>query len=173
MLIKAEQKFVRISPRKVRLVANAIRGLSVAETKDQLKVLNKRAALPLRKTLHQAIANAVNNKQQLEENLTIKEIQIGEGPTFKRWQPVSRGRAHPILKRVSHIKIILESKAPAVAQSQKALPKPKPQSPTRKKTKTGRGKSISKGKSISNSSSSPLHEPKNTTRRKRNTKGKT
>ena len=165
MLIKAEQKFVRISPRKVRLVANAIRGLSVAETKDQLKALNKRAALPLRKTLHQAIANAVNNKQQLEENLTIKEIQIGEGPTFKRWQPVSRGRAHPILKRVSHIKIILESKAPAAAPNQKALPKPKPKSATKKKTKA------SLEKPISNSSSSPHRAPKNTAG-KENTKGK-
>lgn len=109
MLIKAEQKFIRISPRKIRLVASAIKNMPLNDAVGQLKVLNKSAALPLRKTIRQAVANATNNLGQPEESLTIKEIQIGEGPTYKRWLPVSRGRAHRILKRTSHIKIILES----------------------------------------------------------------
>ena len=109
MLIKAKQKFIRLSPRKIRLVADSIRHLSLAEALEQLQVLNKRAALPLKKTLRQAIANAVNNHGLDEKKLCLKEIQINEGPTYKRWQPVSRGRAHSIMKRTSHIRIILES----------------------------------------------------------------
>ena len=131
MQIKAEQKFIRISPRKVRLVASAIKRLPLDDAKQQLKVLGKRAALPLRKTITQAIANATNNFKQDEKDLSIKEIQIGEGPTYKRWQPVSRGRAHSILKRTSHIKVILQSK-----NIKPKLTKPaKPVSKVKKSTK--------------------------------------
>lgn len=122
MLIKAEQKFIRISPRKVRLVANTIRGLSLQDSRHQLENINKRASVPLRKTLQQAVSNAVNNHGLKQETLSIKEIQIGEGSTFKRWQPVSRGRAHSIFKRTSHIKIILE--AEEAGSSPPAKPRP-------------------------------------------------
>ncbi|MBI2010036.1 MAG: 50S ribosomal protein L22 [Candidatus Chisholmbacteria bacterium] len=109
MLIKAEQKYIRMSPRKVRLVAQSLRGLPLNAALVALERMNKYAALPVRKTLSQAIANAVNNHGLKEDTLALKSIQVGEGATLKRWQPVSRGRAHSIFKRTSHIKIVLES----------------------------------------------------------------
>jgi large subunit ribosomal protein L22 len=110
MLIKAEQKYVRISPQKMRLVARAVKSLSPDEALDKLKFLNKRSARPLAKVIKQALANAVNNSKLKRENLKFKTIQIGEGAVYKRWRPVSRGRAHSILKRTSHVRVILESK---------------------------------------------------------------
>jgi len=110
MFIKAEQKYIRISPRKVRLVVQAIKNLSPREALDYLKFLNKKAAIPLAKTIKQAIANAVNNKELKEDGLAFAEIEVSPGATLKRWRPVSRGKAHSILKRTSHIKVILKIK---------------------------------------------------------------
>jgi len=107
--MQAKQKLIRTSPRKIRLVADNIRGLKVDDALNYLSAIGKRAAFPLKKTLNQAIANAVNTKNQAKDSLLIKEIQVGAGPIYKRWQPVSRGRAHSILKRTSHITIKLEA----------------------------------------------------------------
>src|SRR3989344_5701707 len=112
MLIKAEQKYIRMSPRKVRLIADSIRGLPVNAAVVTLERMNKYAAVPVRKPLSQAIANAVNNHGLKEDILTLKSVEVGEGANLKRWQPVSRGRAHSILKRTSHIRIILEAQEP-------------------------------------------------------------
>ncbi len=109
ILIKAKQKNIRISAQKMRLVADAVRKLSPTQAILQLKFLNKRAALALTKVIKQAIANATNNLQLDENGLKFHRLEIGEGPTYKRWQPVSRGRAHRILKRTSHVLVILES----------------------------------------------------------------
>jgi len=108
--IKAEAKYIRTSPRKVRLVVETIKNLSPQRALDYLKFINKRAAKPLSKLIQSAIANAKNNLGLKPEDLKFKEIQVGEGPTLKRWRAISRGRAHPIMKRASHIKVILESK---------------------------------------------------------------
>ncbi|MBI2431084.1 MAG: 50S ribosomal protein L22 [Candidatus Levybacteria bacterium] len=108
MEIKAESHNVRISPRKVRLIADAIREHSVQEALRILSVLYKRAGGALQKTLKSAIANAVNNKKLKEENLRIKSIEIGGGMALKRYHPSTRGRMHPYKKRASHIKVILE-----------------------------------------------------------------
>lgn len=108
MEVKAEAKYIRISPRKVRLVVDAIKGLTPQKAVSYLKFVNKRAAAPLSKLIKSAIANAQNNFSLKPEDLKFKEIQVGEGPTLKRWQAVSRGRAHPIMKRTSHIKVVLE-----------------------------------------------------------------
>jgi len=152
MLIRATQKSVRVSPRKMRLVADSLRGLPLSDIKHQLHSLNKSASLPLRKTLSQAIANAVNNHQLSEKNLKLKEIQIGEGSTFKRWQPVSRGRAHPILKRTSHIRITLETKAPEPQLSPKS-PKPtKKEIISTKKVKTTKSIKTNSSKALKSSS---------------------
>lgn len=110
MKVKAEAKYIRVSPRKVRLVVDAIRDLSPQKALEHLKFVNKRAAGPISKAIQSAIANAKNNFNIDTNNLRFKEIQVGEGPTLKRWRPISRGRAHPIMKRTSHIKIILEEK---------------------------------------------------------------
>lgn len=119
MLIKAEQKFQRMSPRKLRAVAASIRGLkSPAAAIAQLEHVGKRAAGPLIKTIKQAQANAKNNLGVAEEGLKIQKLEIGEGPIYKRGRPVSRGRLHPIKKRTSHIKVILEAPASAAAGKQ-------------------------------------------------------
>ena len=107
ILIKAEQKYVRISPRKLRLVVEAIKHLSPREAIDHLSFLNKRAALPLTKTIKQAMANGVNNKNLKEEELGFFKIEISPGAIYKRFRPVSRGRAHPILKRTSHFTVVV------------------------------------------------------------------
>mgnify|MGYP001562928756 CR=1 FL=1 len=109
MFIKAERKFIRTSPRKIRLVADLTRTLPVEEALVVLKNLRKRAALALLKTLKQAVANAVNNHNLPKNSLLIHSIEVNAGPTYKRFQPVSRGRAHSIYKRTSHIKITLKS----------------------------------------------------------------
>lgn len=108
MEVKAEAKYIRMSSRKVRLVVDAIRGLNPQKALEYLKFVNKRAAGPLSKVIKSAIANAKNNFGLKPEDLRFKEIQVGEGPTLKRWRAVSRGRAHQIMKRTSHIKVILE-----------------------------------------------------------------
>lgn len=108
MLITAHQKYRKLSPQKTRQVAAAIRSLPILEAQDQLKFMPQRPAKALLQVLNQAVANATNNFQAKLEDLQIDTIDIQEGPTYKRWQPVSRGRAHPILKRTCHIKITLK-----------------------------------------------------------------
>lgn len=109
MLITASATNIRTSPRKLSLVADLIRPLGLAQGLTTLKHLPKRAAGPLYKVLKQAQANAVHNQHLAQDKLTIKTIEINTGPTYKRFQAVSRGRGHSIKKRTSHIKIILEA----------------------------------------------------------------
>lgn len=113
MIIKAEQKYVRQTSTRLRLVARAVSKLSPSEALDQLEFMNKKAARTLREVMKQAVANAVNNLGLSLQALTIKEIIIGEGPQYKRFRAVSRGRAHTILKRTAHVKVLLESKEEA------------------------------------------------------------
>lgn len=112
MKIKAESKFIRTSPRKIRLVADLIRKMPLGEALTTLIHLKKRAAKPMYKTLKQAQSNAVNNHNLSKDSLLIQSIEVNEGSTYKRWNPVSRGRAHSIFKRTSHIKVILRSEEP-------------------------------------------------------------
>lgn len=109
MIIKAEQKYARQTPTRLRLVAHAVRDLSPKDAVEQLGFVNKKAARTLREVLKQAVANATNNLGISADTLKIKEITIGEGPQYKRFRAVSRGRAHTILKRTAHIKVLLES----------------------------------------------------------------
>ncbi len=108
MEVVAKSKYVRISARKMRLVADLVRDLKTDEALEILSHLNKGAARPLFLTLKQALGNAVNNFNLDKEDLLIKKLEIGEGSTYKRGRFVSRGRWHPILKRTSHITMILE-----------------------------------------------------------------
>lgn len=118
--MKSITKFVRISPKKVNLVADLVRLKSVNESLRILKFVPKKAAPLLYKAIKSAAANAENNFKQQSANLFIQEIYVNEGPTLKRRQEVSRGRSHPILKRSTHIKIFLS----ATADSEKKKPKP-------------------------------------------------
>ena len=110
MEIVAESHSVRISSRKVRLVADVIRHKSVAQALNALTLIKKRGAAPLYKTLKSAIANAINNAKLKEDSLVIKSIDIDAGPFLKRYHPSTRGRVHPYKKRSSHIRIVLEAK---------------------------------------------------------------
>ena len=108
MEVIAQSKYVRISPKKMGLIAAAIRGLPVAQAEKILIHLDKRAAKPLLLTLKQGVANATNNFSLIKESLVIKRLEVNKGPTYKRGRVASRGMWHPILKRTSHIKMVLE-----------------------------------------------------------------
>jgi len=108
MEVIAKSKYVRMSPKKVRLVAAAIRHLPIDMAELLLVKLNKKATRPLLLTLKQGKANALKNFGLNEKTLKIKKIEIGKGPSYKRGQPVSRGQWHPILKRTCHITMVLE-----------------------------------------------------------------
>jgi large subunit ribosomal protein L22 len=110
MEIIARTKSVRVSPRKVRLVADAIRSQSAENALKALAVINKRGGYVLEKTLSSAIANAINNANTKKDALFIKSIDVTEGISFKRFHPSTRGRAHPYKKRGSNITIVLEER---------------------------------------------------------------
>ena len=110
MEIKAKAKFLRISPRKLRLIADLIQNMAVEAAADQLKNLAKKGSLPVLKLLHSAQANAIHNNKLKKENLFVKNAFVDQGPTSKRWRPRAFGRAGLIRKRTSHLTIILEEK---------------------------------------------------------------
>lgn len=112
MDIIAVSKSVRVAPRKVRLVADAIRKLSIEDALKSLSVLKNRGGAPLEKTLKSAIANAMANKNLKQEELKIKSIDVLEAPSYKRYHPSTRGRVHPYKRRGSHVKVILTEKEP-------------------------------------------------------------
>ncbi|MBU0613747.1 50S ribosomal protein L22 [Patescibacteria group bacterium] len=105
MMVQAKAKFIRISPRKVRLVIDIIRGLKVAEAKAQLTLSPKAASVVVLKVLDSAIANAVNNNGLKAEDLVVESAFVDEGPTLKRFSPRAHGRATTIRKRMSHITV--------------------------------------------------------------------
>lgn len=110
--MKAYLKNYRQSPRKVRLVADAIRGKSVKEAENILTFLTKRATGMFHTLLQSAIANAEHNFKIGNENLFVQQVSVTKGPTLKRIRPVSRGRAHRINKRTSIVTIILAQGSP-------------------------------------------------------------
>lgn len=105
--ITAQLNNYRQSPRKVRLVASAIRGKSVKDAKNRLDFITKRATGPLHKLLNSAIANA-KNLGVSADNLWIKSITVDGGKILYRRRPAAHGSAHTIHKRTSHINIVLE-----------------------------------------------------------------
>lgn len=113
MEVTAKARYIRMSPKKVRLVLDVIRGMGAGEALKQLQFINKRASEPVTKLLNSAITNATHNFGLEESNLFIKKITAEEGPTLKRWKARAFGRATPIRKRTSHISVVLEEKAPS------------------------------------------------------------
>ena len=106
----ATAKHVRIAPDKVRIVLALIRGRSVAEAMAILQATPKAASEQVFKVLNSAAANAEHNNGLSVDDLYVAEAYADVGPTLKRYQPVSKGRAHHILKRTSHITVILDTK---------------------------------------------------------------
>jgi len=107
MEVKAVLRYYRKSPRKIRLIINVIRGLSVAAAETQLRFMQRDASQQVLKLLKSAIANAEHNFGLKSDNLFVKAAMVDGGPTIKRWRPRAQGRATPIRKRTSHITIIL------------------------------------------------------------------
>lgn len=117
MEVKAESKNVRMSPRKISLVADVLRKKTVAEALSMLAVVRQRAGGALKNTLKSAIANAVHNAKLKEETLVIKTIEVTQAQSLKRFHPSTRGRVHPYKRRGSHIRIVLEEKEANGAKS--------------------------------------------------------
>ncbi len=107
MTVRATQKYIRMSARKLRLVADLVRGRELADINSILNGLNKRGAKVVNETIRQAVANAVNNMGYSEQQLSLKSIVVNEGPTYKRVISKGRGRAGAILKRTSHVEVEL------------------------------------------------------------------
>lgn len=107
--MKALLKNYRQSPRKVRLVAKSIKGKKVSDALSILTFMPKRAAMPLKKLINSALANAKDKGVQ-EDNLVVENIEVNKGFTLKRFRPRARGSASPINKRTSHVLITLKDK---------------------------------------------------------------
>ena len=110
MDIKAQLNYLRIAPRKVRLMAGLLKGMSVGRAEVGLRHSVKRSAAPLLKLLKSAVANAQNNFELPERGLYVKEITVNEGPPLKRSRPRAFGRAAPIRKKTSHVSLVLKTK---------------------------------------------------------------
>ena len=117
MEVRSIYKYARISAFKVREVTREIQGLSVSAALDVLAFTPKKAAFLINKTLKSAIANAENNANLKADGLVVKEAVVGEGPTFKRMKTRARGSGSQILKRTSHIRIVLTDEKPEKKQA--------------------------------------------------------
>jgi large subunit ribosomal protein L22 len=151
--VRAEAKWVRISPRKARLVAEHIRGRSVPEARAVLAFTSREAARAIEKVLHSAVSNAEANHGISEDHLYIKTAYVDGGPVLKRWRARARGRVARIRKRTCHITVLLAEipvnggqPAPAPkaekaeqAQTSEKAPTAKKSSP-RRKTSTAKKK---------------------------------
>ena len=141
MAPKSKLSYLRISPRKVRLIANIIKKKKVEEAQAILSFTVKKGAGPLLKLLNSAIASAKSDFQMDPSNLYISKIMVDEGPKYKRWRARSRGMASPIQKKTSHVTIILDEivegkrlkkeKSAAVQSEQKESPLRQDSSETR------------------------------------------
>ncbi len=120
MDVHASLRFLRMSPRKVRLVINAVRGLPAVEADTRLQFMQKGAARPVLKLLRSAMANAEHNFQLHAETLVIKTITADGGPTTKRSRPRAMGRSAPIRKRSTHIHLVLAVPELAASSARKS-----------------------------------------------------
>jgi large subunit ribosomal protein L22 len=127
MKVQAKSKYLHMSPRKVRLVANFVRGKKVSVAVQELRFLKKSAAEPVRKVLESAIANAVNNFEMKESELVVSEITINDGPTIKRFRPRARGNAAPIRKRTSHLTVSVDLASPVATKNVETVKEKKPE----------------------------------------------
>jgi large subunit ribosomal protein L22 len=142
MDVHAKAKYIRMSPRKVRLVTNLIKGQTLDAARTQLSFLPKAAALPVLKALNSAAANAVNNFKLDETSLSIKAAMTDQGPSLKRWRARAMGRAAPILKRTCHITIVVTDGKDTVAKDLKKEEKPAVE------TKTAEAKAVKAAKTV-------------------------
>ncbi|RKD25435.1 large subunit ribosomal protein L22 [Caminicella sporogenes DSM 14501] len=110
MEARAIAKYIRISPRKLKPIADMIRGKNANEAIAILKFTPRRGAKVFIKVIESAMANAENNHNMDRDSLYIAEVYANQGPTMKRWKAGSMGRANPILRRTSHVGVVLREK---------------------------------------------------------------
>ena len=106
-VVRASARYVRVAPRKARLVADQVRGLTVPQARTLLEFSARGASRDIAKLIASAAANAENNHELVAEDMRIAEIQVDEGPMLKRWRARARGRATRIEKRTSHVSVAL------------------------------------------------------------------
>ena len=133
----AKLKRLRMSPRKVRLLVDQIRRQSVTSAQQALKGSTKDAALPVKKLLDSAVANAVHNHQMIADSLVVKEAYVDEGATLYRWMPRAFGRASKIRKRTSHITIVIEGDVPTATEKKVTEKKEEKKIESKKTNKAG------------------------------------
>ena len=107
IVVRASSRYVRIPPRKARLVANQIRGMHIERARALLEFSPRGAAVDIRKLIESAASNAENNHDLIADEMKVVEITVDEGPTLRRFRPRALGRATPINKRTSHIAVAL------------------------------------------------------------------
>ena len=122
MEVKAKARFLRISPKKIRLVIDMVRGEKVSKALEQLKFSKKAAKYPVIKLLNSAIANAEHNFELKQGNLFIKKITADGGPILKRWRARAMGRGASIKKRTTHLTIVLDEVEPSATKAKKVRP---------------------------------------------------
>jgi len=170
--VKAAAKWVRISPRKARLVVEHIRGRSVPEARTVLAFTPRAAAREVEKLLKSAVANAEANHDLIGDDLVVTAAYVDEGPMFKRWRPRARGRAARIRKRTCHITLklapVAEATVTRAAPAQEEKPK---RAPRRRKPATPKAEAAEteapKGEEKPKPRRRAATKPKTTTTRKK------
>ena len=137
MEVRSTYKYARISPYKVREVTREIQGLPVSAALDVLAFTPKKAAFLIGKTLKSAVANAENNANLKVDGLVVKEATVGEGPTIKRMMARARGSGSGILKRTSHIRIVLSDEIPIETRETRKAKKNQEKNAAKKAAKAG------------------------------------
>jgi large subunit ribosomal protein L22 len=135
MEVRSIYRYARISPFKVREVTREIQGLPVSAALDVLAFTPKKAASLINKTLKSAVANAENNANLKVDGLVVKEAVVGEGPTIKRMIARARGSGSQILKRTSHIRIVLSDEIPIETRETRKAKKQQEKKAAKKETK--------------------------------------
>jgi ribosomal protein L22 len=106
-MVRARARFLRVAPRKARLVADQVRGLPVEEARSQLRFSTRGAARDIAKLIDSAAANAEANHDLVADELRVADIRVDEGPVLRRWRARARGRATRVEKRTSHVSVAL------------------------------------------------------------------
>lgn len=110
MQVISTTKYIRMSPKKAKFLADTIRKIAPIDAVTRLTFAKEKGAVLFSKAISQALADATNNYKLNAQDLIFKSLEVNKGPVIKRWQPVARGMAHQIKKRTTHIKIVLEEK---------------------------------------------------------------
>lgn len=120
--VRALARGIHVTPRKARLVANLVKGLPVGDALVQLDFLVKKPALPIKKLINSAVANAKHNFQIEADRLYIKSLSVDQGRVFQKFSPRAQGRAFPVRKRTSHLSLVLGASKNPIKNARKLVP---------------------------------------------------